>query len=525
MPSASLTLNTLRMLNDYCDVHKVNYDQAISYFLNYHSQVTDSVIIPQDSSRPFFISGFSPSSEQVYILSLLKKGSSLILDGGAGTSKTSLLSSYAQQLPSFKQGLVFVSSSSLKKMVSGRFLRNIQIITQFSFCYQFSGERYRNRIQNWLKPSDIEHICSIKSVHGVSRDKFIRSIISTLDSFCLSEDAVLSSEHVKLPLYLRKSIKNDVSSLILRYSQEYWENVCHCLNLCKVTYSMLMKLWFLSSPKLHADIIFIDNYQELHPLLLKVILAQTGQKVIVGDPLQSLKMSSLFKLNNVPGVDYIALKTTYRHTKRTVGIINYIAAHFLDTPIDLVSYESTSDLQTDLKHNPLQNAVICHNTSGLVHEIIHAINLDMSFAVLDDLEPLHQFIEGLYSIKQRGTTSHQVLRRFSTEQEVYDFIETSSGYSMREFACVTKTYSLNTLLKAIQFAIKQSKDNAAVLIGSAKATKFMEFENVRLSSDFISKEDEQFKYNDGVLIYIAATRARSELDITNCSALKSYVPF
>lgn len=524
MPSAALTTNTLRRLNEYCETHKINYDQAITYFLNQSEQVTDSVIISQDRSRPFFINGYQPSEEQGHILSFLREGSSIIIEGGSGTSKTSILSSYAQQMPSFKQGMVFVSSGLFKERARGRFLNNIQICTQFSLCYQFSGHLFSNRVQNWLRPFDIEKVCTVKSVHGINRDKLLKAVISTLNYFCLTDESVLSREHVKLPLYIKKSSQKDAEACILTLSQEYWDKVTKHTKSCPVTYSMLMKLWFLSNPKLHADVIFIDNYEDLHPLLLKVVFAQKSQKIIVGDPLQLLKSQPTFKLDGIPGVKHITMNTTYRHTKKIADIINYITAHFLDSPQELIPYDASRS-QPNLKHRPLQNAVICRSYSGLLQEIIQAINLDMSFAVLDDLQPLLQFIEALDSIKRTGASSHPKLARFTTEQEVYDFIETPGGFSMREFASITKVYSLNTLIKALTLVKAQSTENAVWLIGSAKITKSMEFNSVRLSSDFISKEDSQYTFTDGALIYAAATRAKNELDISVCSALKGYVPF
>ncbi|WP_339145190.1 hypothetical protein [Pseudoalteromonas galatheae] len=446
-------------------------------------------------NREIYVAGYKPLQEQSEIIDLVKRGEPVVLSGPAGTSKTSVLTALSLTLPSFKYGVLFTSSNEEKKHLRRKFLRNIELVSQFSYPYRALASNYKEKPKFYLTTSDIEAICYL-DLKPETKDQIYRSTIKTLERFSRTREPSISSHHLVLPKFIKKDRKERLAALILDTSQKYWEKITLGGNI-SVTYSILMKLWHATKPVINSDIIFVDNVHNLHPLLVDIIMMQKLPKLLAYDEFMNQAEVESIDWAQYKNAHLVQLRNSYRFDEESIKITNTVLKKFLKAPAAKCLKKPFKEIEEKLACG--KSAIICYGLKGVIRECFRAVNTGQRFHVLDCLDGFYSYLES--SISKPNRSNDSLSYKSSLYQEIIDL------------------FGERSLLKLIPLIQRSSLEVANTLITTAKTSAYFEFDNVTLSDDFISPSDPNYTLQDGVYLYVAVSRHRFKINIKECNAL------
>ncbi len=122
------------------------------------------------------------------------------------------------------------------------------------------------------------------------------------------------------------------------------------------------------------------------------------------------------------------------------------------------------------------------------------------------------FVEGAQALQQGHPTSHPDLACFDSWTEVEAYAKTEEGEDLILMVRLIKEFSCEPILKALREMVKE--EDADLVISTAHKSKGREWDTVRLAADFPTAD--KMGDADLKLLYVAATRARLSLDVSEC---------
>ena len=103
--------------------------------------------------------------------------SDLVVEAGAGTGKTTLLTQYARKWP--KRGLYLSYNAAIAKEAQSRFPDNIQAMTAHSYAYRTQNvARFKNRLIPKIRKNHVREAGFELENPFMSEDKMIKAIVA-----------------------------------------------------------------------------------------------------------------------------------------------------------------------------------------------------------------------------------------------------------------------------------------------------------------------------------------------------------
>lgn len=480
---------------------------------------------------------FTPTAEQETARDLFVSGSSLAIEAGAGTGKTSTLRLLAETDPlrtgqyvAFNKAIVTDSSRSMPGSVT--------CSTAHSLAFRAVGRKFSHRLNGprmrsfelakrlGVDPMTIETPFGRKVLQpGYLASLAMRGVVR----FCQTADETPGPEHVPyidgidLPTADgRRTFGNnrEVAKMLAPAMRKAWADLSVPDGALPYRHDHYLKAWQLSGPRIATDFILFDEAQDANPVMLAIVAAQThAQQVYVGDSQQQIYefTGAVNALDSVPADSVAYLTQSFRFGPSIAEVANRILGMIPGATLKLRGSDSVASVVGPVAE---PDVVLCRTNATAVDRVLSAKAAGQRPHLVGGGEEVKRFAEAARDLMAEKGTTHPDLACFDTWGQVQEYVEQDpSGGELKMLVHLVEKYGVDTILRAL--AQMPREDAADIIVSTAHKAKGREWNSVQLAGDFClppkgTPDDERYEApgSELRLLYVACTRARRELDET-----------
>jgi hypothetical protein len=337
--------------------------------------------------------------------------------------------------------------------------------------------------------------------------------LETVGVFCSSDAEVILPEHVPHQRGLAKGAQRDLSSKVADYARRFWMETIRPKSDLWFCDDYYFKIWLLSKPSLPYDAVMLDEAQDSTLAVRQLILSQHTQKIAVGDSAQSLYtwQGAVNIMDGWPGRE-LYLTTSFRFGDAIAEEANMWLEH--------------TGTKLRLKGNPAVtsrvavtgdevDAVLCRSNGMCIKQAAEALEKGLTVGLSKDPGPLKRQAWAAKELQESGVTEHEDFTAFSDWSEVVEYSESPEGSDLKTLVQLVTRYSAGKLGWVLSRILDARHHEVDRVVATAHSTKGMEWDRVRIAPDFKApdfEEGEKLATDEAMVIYVAATRAKTFLD-------------
>lgn len=199
-------------------------------------------------------------------------------------------------------------------------------------------------------------------------------MLRTVTRFCHSADSTLTSHHVpRLRGLDAPAAHRQFAELVLPFAAKAWADLQRPDHgIVRFEHDHYLKMWALTSPKIEADFLFLDEAQDTNPMLEQVFTAQRdhAQLVMVGDSAQAI-YGWRGATDVMTGFDaeQLTLTRSFRFGPQIADEANRWLA-LADAPIRLTG---TTSVPAEVSSVDRPDAVLCRTNIGAMTEVMRLL--------------------------------------------------------------------------------------------------------------------------------------------------------
>jgi superfamily I DNA/RNA helicase len=477
----------------------------------------------------------NPTSEQQAALGAFLSGCQLALVAGAGTGKTSTCELLARHTSRPGQYIVFNRAASLD--AGARMPMNVSCSTVHSLAFRAVGRDFAHRLGGDRVPSaKLAKLLDVRPilVHIGARPKMLQPgylaslTIRALKRFCQSADTEPGARHFPYVDGIderrpdgrkghanNRSLAEALAPTLLR-AWDDWQAEDGDL---PYDHGGYLKAWSLGEPALPVDFLLADEAQDLSPVMLRVLRynAERGcQVVLVGDPMQAIYgWAGAVDAFEHFQTDVTSLLTqSFRFGPAIADVANTVLAT-LEAPFRL---RGTDTILSRVAAVNEPRAVLCRTNAHAVSVVLAQQNAGRHPHLVGGAADVVRFAVAVAELQEKGRTRHPELACFESWREVLAYVdEDPQGDELALMVRLIEEYGVQIVVDALSGL--PAEDDADVIVSTAHVSKGREWPTVRLGYDFQTPDDGPPGDAERRLGYVACTRARERLDITQCEWL------
>ncbi len=479
----------------------------------------------------------SLTPEQTAALDSYGTGQNLVLSAYAGTGKTTTILALATS--DKRRGTYVAYNRAIVDDVQ-RELRtvapHVQARTSHSLAYAAVGSDFRHRLNSErMSGRDVARLLGIKPLdvdvrghtHRLSSSFLAGCVMDGIRLFCNSAadwpgpQFLPAIEAIDNP----GEDDNDLSyrSTLAPALVQAWDDLSDLSGSLRFTHDCYLKLWQLSKPDIRGEVVFVDEAQDVNPVLAAVVEAQSAQLVAVGDSYQQIyawrgAVDALAKLADRPGTNTGQLTWSFRFGPEIANIANSILQR-LGADVFLEGRGGPSEVwPTDgFTLHPEANAVLCRTNAGVITTLMENLPLRRC-ALVGGGGDLAGFAKGYIDLTERGHSAHPELQCFGSVAELTSYVsDDPSGSDLALMVNLCQQYGPEALIEAVSLTVPEQTPDVLV-ISTAPRAKGRQWNSVRLGPDWSEKRFDNSP-EELRLAYVAVTRARSVLDLSKAEFL------
>ncbi len=275
------------------------------------------------------------------------------------------------------------------------------------------------------------------------------------------------------------------------------------------------------APFIAADYILLDEYQDTAEVFVDVLQQQRhALLVLVGDDNQRIYewRGAVNAGDCFPDAEVSMLSQSFRFGQAIADVANSILST-LDEPTELVMKGLPSKPGSGLPYLPSRVArvdnprcVLCRSNAGAVSTVLLALKEGKKPHLVGGGADVVAFVKAARDLQKGLGTDHPELCCFTSWNEVVEYATSDEGEDLRLMVRLIKEFTVEAILSALENMPRE--EDADLVVSTAHKSKGREWATVKLAPDFptINKMQD----SDRRLLYVAATRAQEQLDITEC---------
>lgn len=474
------------------------------------------------------LGGFPPTEEQLLIRDHYVKGDNIMVDAGAGSSKTSTSVYLSQQ--DNRSVLYLAFNKAIATEAAKKFPINVTVKTFHALAYAVTGKMYKHKLSRptggyvnvAATVSEVQKYYNIQGIPGCNKLRISSLVKDIITKFEHSADREISPKHVpvhKIQEYVRINNSEhdlDTAKLItvsLEYATMLWNDRVDINSKVLCTHDTYLKLYQLTNPILTFKCIIGDEFQDVNPVVADIILKQKCQKILIGDPNQSIYQWRGAKnyLKDMNGFITLYLSKSFRYGQKIADL----AMDVIDHRRNLTGFEEKSTKICQIFTNDIYTKIFRTN-AGLLIEAAEL--LANGIKVYFDINK-KDFINKIYNVldlkhDQPERVKHKDIIIFET----YDQLKEESEYDpeLRKIVGIVENNNCSEIIHALSSYRKPRKPD--VIFTTGHKAKGLQWSNVILAEDFIipiNKDGEFYDLPEGEinLLYVCLTRAEDKLQI------------
>lgn len=490
---------------------------------------------------------FAPTEAQRRALAAYATGEAVRMTAGAGSGKTSTLDLLARDNLG-KSCMYIAFNKAIQTEAAARFPRNVTCKTAHSLAFREFGAPLRDRLfpaparvsnhaaarilgidaafvaapATPAQPASPERPKGVEAVgaHLIQASAMAGMAIRTMKRFSKSTDGKIGLQHFVVPDGL-ESAPNiaGLTKLVVELAVQAWADVTSPSGRLRCEHDYYLKLWAASHPRLNYDVIFVDEAQDLDPVMADVMNRQLGhvQMVAVGDAAQSIYRwrGSVDWLTTFPAKHEVMLDTSFRFGQAVAAEANVWLAH-VGGPLRIKGNPAKqSAVVTDSMTDP--DAILCRSNAGAIAAVMGQIRDRRQVGLVGGTAELKFLITSVEALQQGREATHPDLIGFNTWPEVEEYAQTDDGADLVPLVKLVNLHGTRALLNAIDSCVPE--DRAEVVVSTAHKAKGRQWPNVMIWGDFYPPKDDPdtgvaglVSDEEAMLAYVAVTRAEQTLD-------------
>ena len=486
------------------------------------------------------------------------KEPSFKINAVAGSGKTTTLLEYAKQNKHLKILYLAYNKSlqqSIQKKLSEYELSNMSISTIHSLAYN-KIEAYRYTLAHDLKVQVIERVlCSFEQTVNQRNNyypipEYIALMKDLVNFYC-------NSSLIALDLKLIENYKkqSDLSAKILELINKDTSRVLahlkHILSSMKnkqidATHDFYLKMFYLNkkiSSNLGYDLILVDEAQDISDVMIGIVESQNCRRVYVGDSFQQI-YSFRYAINALNKIDLPSYKLTKsfrfsnEYAKDLQRRINSLYEKNSTKPLNISGIDSKTSFHRDCIDEDKQYTIISRSTFGLIQELVQHIHSDKKFYFEGGYNSYSFMNQTVYSIfylkeKKNDKVTLDEIKDFESIYELEQFAKDTKNQDYLNIIKFINTYGDNIfdINKKIKDRLTTNKEEADIIFTTTHKSKGLEYEQVLMTNDFITKKEisnpksklSHLRINEELNIYyVAATRVKKAIDLASLNLDYTY---
>ena len=491
------------------------------------------------------VSRLRPTDEQHAAVTAFASGEDLVIVAGAGTGKTSTLRMLADATS--RRGLYLAFNKAIAEEAKTVFPRSVQARTAHSLAYQWAARAgYRPVLARLGRPR--RHPQELVEALGVTSMRIpttagevtfgdrhvLRWVNDVLGSFLQSaDDDIDPTRHLPFIPGATPQVLQDVAAALAPAVATAWEDLCSEEGVMPMTHAVYLKLWGLSRPALPADVVLYDEAQDASPVVAAVVTDQPMQKVMVGDPAQSIYRftGAVDAMSGFHAPHRLTLTRSWRFGPAIAQAANTYLG-LLEHDLRLVGNPGRESRVLDLAAGA--QALLCRGNATTIGEAAYAQQAGRRVHILGGTDAARRFVEAAEQLQDTGRSTHPELAMFSSWDAVREYAQDDSApVELRTLVGLVDRFGTATLHQVLTACVTE-ESAADVVISTVHKAKGREWDRVDLAEDLdptpaletLTKlstggvvdgaagllEVEVAKAREELMIgYVAATRARTDL--------------
>lgn len=468
-----------------------------------------------------------PTPEQANAIALAVSGQNLNLRAYAGAGKSSTLDMIARAKAP-KRGLYLAFNRVIADEAKKRFPTNITVRTFHGQAYASVDRAITAKVSLAREPHgrfgeryglDTMTLRTFKGEAVVlTRALLAKMIRDGVDRFCRSADAMITGWHIPIPEVMDKEDARSLRELLLPYARRCWDEAISPKSQFGISHDIYLKLWALSQPKLPFDFIMGDEMQDADGVMVSVMQQQTAQLIVVGDSWQQIYewRGAIDALSKLPGQE-ARLTQSFRFGDEIADLATQVLALLGEqVPLKGTSSIPSEVIWSQPDEESFPDAILCRTNARAIQLLVEGIKAGKKVALEAKVSDIKEFAEGAQKLKSGARTLVPYsLSLFEKWDDVVDYAKTPAGRDIRAMVNLVATNGPDFLLEALEKV--STKEEADYTISTVHKSKGLEWDRVRLESDFKFKEDElgnvSMRPDELRVLYVALTRAKKYLEV------------
>ncbi|WP_179287592.1 3'-5' exonuclease [Paraferrimonas haliotis] len=293
-----------------------------------------------------------------------------------------------------------------------------------------------------------------------------------------------------------------------------WNSIADENSAYPINHDCYLKIWQLSQPTINSPVIFIDESQDLDPVMLSVLLHQTSQKIWVGDRYQQIYAwrGAVNAMDRVGDCLEYSLTETYRFTSDISAIANTILRK-LGERLTITSFKSRLPQTETL---PKTSAFIARYNSTLVDKALALAEQKKTFSLAKfDSKQLVWHCQQIISLRVGKAVHHDLYATFNNINDLEQFLEEEHNDMINRALslCKSKQFDIVRIRETLSQIDRFNRESSELTLITAHQSKGLEWDRVTLADDFANdfmlKNGDKSELN---LFYVAVTRAKVRLE-------------
>lgn len=475
----------------------------------------------------------------------------------AGSGKTTTLLEYAKKNSHLKILYLAYNKSlqtSLQEKLKDYKLSYLHVSTIHSLAYN-KIEAYNYNLTADLKNQVIEnvitnHELTINQKAYYPIPEYVALIKDLVNFYCNSSLIALDSKLMES--YKKQSdLGAKILELISKNEKRVIEHLKTILSAMKnkiidATHDFYLKMFYLNkkvSTNLPYDLILVDEAQDISDVMIGIIENLNCRRIYVGDSFQQI-YTFRFATNALNKIDLPSFDLTQsfrfgdNFAKVLQNNLNSLYEINSSKPLKISGLEKTTLIGKNHIDFTKQFCVIARSTFGLIQQLVYFIH-DKKKVYFEggynSYSFMNQTVYSIFYLKQKKNDKITIdeIKDFDTISELEQFAKDTKNQDYLNIIKFINTYGDNIfeINKKIKEFLVTDKKDADIIFTTTHKSKGLEYEQVIMADDFISKKElvntkNKLSYqraNEELNIYyVAATRAKNVIQLADLNLSYTY---
>jgi len=477
------------------------------------------------------------------------KEASFKINAVAGSGKTTTLLEYAQNNPHLKILYLAYNKSlqtSLQHKLKEYKLSHMQISTIHSLAYK-KIQAFQYQLCNDLKVQVIERaLCEYEKEVNQRFNYFpipeYLALIKDLVNFYCNSSHIKLDEQLLIKYKKLSDLDAKVIELLNKDETKALNHLKHMLTSmknkkCEATHDFYLKMFYLNKTvcsNLGYDLILVDEAQDISDVMIGIVEAQNCRRIYIGDSFQQI-YSFRYAINALNKIDLpqYDLSKSFRFgdnfAKQLCNNLNSLYQNHSKNILAVSGIEEETKIGASNIDFDKQVCVIARTTFGLIQKIIHFINEDKKIYFEGGYSSYSFMNQTVYSIfylkeKKLDKITMSEISEFDNIKELEQFSKDTKNQDYLNVIKFVNTYGDNIfeINKKIKEKLTTNKINADIIFTTTHKSKGLEYEQVIMADDYITKKEIDNPKNkisylriieELNIYYVAATRAKRAIEL------------